>query len=70
MPLIIAPEHAGEWLDPATDQTRIRSLIASDAEDRWRSWSIGLGISDVHRDDAGLLDPLGDEASSPALGQP
>jgi putative SOS response-associated peptidase YedK len=68
MPLIIAPGHAGEWLDPATDQTRIRSLIAPDAEARWRSWSIGLGISDVHRDDASLLEPLRDEAGNPGWG--
>jgi putative SOS response-associated peptidase YedK len=70
MPLIIAPEHVGEWLDPATDQTRIRSLIAPDAEIHWRSWPVGLGISDVRRDDAGLLEPLRDETESPTQGQP
>ena len=70
MPLIIAPEHAGEWLDPATDGTRIRSLIAPDAENRWRSWPVGLGISDVHRDDVGLLEPLRDASTSPGYDQP
>jgi putative SOS response-associated peptidase YedK len=58
MPLIVAPEAADAWLDPATEASAIRHLIRPDADARWRSWPIGQAIGNVRWDDPSILDPL------------
>jgi putative SOS response-associated peptidase YedK len=58
MPMRVLPEHLDAWLDPSVPATAVQPWLAPSPAAEWRAWPIGRGISDVHRDDPGLAEPI------------
>lgn len=58
MPLVVEPSDRDRWLSPAVGTATARSLIVPSDARLWTSHRISNAISDVHRTDSAVADPL------------
>jgi putative SOS response-associated peptidase YedK len=65
MPLTIAPRDIKEWLDPTNDDTDdLRRLLQPPTPGTLKSYRISERVSSVANDDADLVQPVKEEATS------
>jgi putative SOS response-associated peptidase YedK len=60
MPVIIAPEHWEDWLAAPADA--VEALLAPYPAEAMQAWKVGRRVSRTTEDDAGLIEPLAEEA--------
>ena len=59
MPLIVAPEDYGAWLEPGTrDEAALKALVRPYPAQRMTAHRVGMRVNTPANDDAGLLEPL------------
>ena len=58
MPLVIEPLDRDRWLSPSVGTSTARSLIVTSDAALWTSHRISNAISDVHRTDSSVADPI------------
>jgi putative SOS response-associated peptidase YedK len=58
MPVILAPEAYGRWLDPAAASGELQALLAPCPEAWLTLHPVGPRVGNVRNDDPGLLEPL------------
>lgn len=58
MPLVIEPDERDQWLSPSVGSADARSLIVTSGDALWTSHRISQAISDVHRTDSSVADPI------------
>lgn len=63
MPVILAPESYGRWLDPATPVAELQALLRPCPAAWLRLHAVNPRVGSVRNDDPGLLEPLHDPAS-------
>lgn len=65
MPVILAPEHYGPWLDPGLrDPGPLQALLAPYPAERMRVYPVGKAVNSVRNEGAGLIAPV-DAAANP-----
>lgn len=60
MPLVIDSDERDQWLSPSAGTAAARSLIVTSDDALWNSHRISNTISDVHRTDSSVADPVAD----------
>jgi putative SOS response-associated peptidase YedK len=63
MPVILAPEAYGRWLDPATPPAELQALLRPCPAVWLRLHTVNPRVGNVRNDDPGLLEPYNDPAS-------
>jgi putative SOS response-associated peptidase YedK len=59
MPVIVAPEHYGAWLDPAQrDPRALRPLLRAYPAERMRAHPVSARVNTPRHDDAQLIEPV------------
>ena len=62
MPVIIAPEHYGTWLDPKTEPETLHRLVASYPAERMTAHEVSQRVNTPANDDPALIEPVADSA--------
>ena len=57
MPVMIAPEAYGSWVDPSTTMDDVKRMVAPFPTDQMRAWEISPLVNDPKTDDARILTP-------------
>ena len=58
MPVILAPELLGPWLDPATELAYLEPMLVPASEDALRMWPVSTAVNKVTNNGAELLRPV------------
>ena len=59
MPVIIAPEAYGTWMDPSTRMEEVSAMVTPYPSNQMRTWEISLLVNDPKTDDVRVIAPLG-----------
>ena len=60
MPLVIEPDERDRWLSGSEGTAAAQSLIVTSDDALWSSHRVSNAISDVHRTDSSVADPVAD----------
>lgn len=60
MPVLIAPENFGLWLDPTLNPAELTQILAPFPAELMQAYRVGERVNRPDDDDAGLIDPIED----------
>ena len=62
MPVMLAPEDHGAWLEQAAQLEALRGLLRPFPADRLRAYAVSTRVNFVRNDDAACIAPLATQA--------